>query len=182
MNDSDLEKYCNVSIEEVAADAKLIHPSSVVTAPWVRWKCQFGCVMHGKGYCCPPNSPTPEQTREMLDCYHRGILYHVEMSKKEGRSRLKFSSKFYEILKDLEGELFKDGYYKAFVFVAGHCYVCKECAKLQGEPCNFGDRARPSMEASGIDVYQTARNSGFFIQPLREKSETWNFFCLMMVD
>jgi hypothetical protein len=31
-------------------------------------------------------------------------------------------------------------------------------------------------------VYQTARNSGFFIKPLREKAETQNVYCLMLVD
>ncbi len=41
--DKDLEKYCSLAIKAGAAHAKQIHPSSVVTAPWVRLKCQFGC-------------------------------------------------------------------------------------------------------------------------------------------
>jgi len=86
------------------------------------------------------------------------------------------------MLIDLEGEIFKDGYYKAFVFLAGPCTLCKECAKLQGDPCIFGDRARPSMEGCGIDVYKTARNNGFFIETLREKTQTQNIYCLMLVD
>jgi len=86
------------------------------------------------------------------------------------------------MLTDLEGEMFKDGYYKAFVFLAGSCTLCKECAKLKGTPCAFGDRARPSMEGCGIDVYQTARNNGFFIETLREKTQTQNVYCLMLVD
>ena len=42
--------------------------------------------------------------------------------------------------------------------------------------------ARPSMEGCGIDVYQTARNNGFFIKTLSEKTETQNAYCLMLVD
>jgi hypothetical protein len=38
------------------------------------------------------------------------------------------------------------------------------------------------MESCGIDVYQTARNNGFPIQPLRHKGETQNLYCLMLVD
>ncbi len=38
------------------------------------------------------------------------------------------------------------------------------------------------MESCGIDVFQTARNNGFFIRALREKTETQNFYCLMLVD
>jgi predicted metal-binding protein len=87
-----------------------------------------------------------------------------------------------DVLVRLEGEMFKDGYYKAFVFLAGPCLKCKKCGKLEGTPCVHMESARPAMEACGIDVYQTARNNGFFIEPLREKSETHNDYCLMLVD
>ncbi len=180
MNDADLGEYCEKAVERVATHAKVIHPSSVVTAPWVRLKCQFGCSFHDKGYCCPPHSPTPEETRAILDSYHRAILFHLEAPKTPDRG--KHFKKYFETLTDLEGEVFKDGYYKAFLFAAGPCLLCKECAKLQGAPCNFGDRARPSMEGSGIDVFQTARNNGFFVQALRERTDTQNVYCLMVVD
>ncbi len=96
--------------------------------------------------------------------------------------KAKHYAKFFEMLTDLEGEMFKDGYYKAFVFLAGPCRLCKKCAKLEDKPCNNRRRARPSMEGSGIDVFQTARNNGFFIQTLRKREETNNEYCLMMVD
>jgi len=89
---------------------------------------------------------------------------------------------FLQKLTKLEGDMFKDGYYKAFVLLAGPCRECKECAKSTGAPCNFGGKARPSMEGCGIDVYQTVRNNGFAVEPLREKSETQNWFSLMLVD
>lgn len=61
---SDLEKYCRMALERGVTHAKQIRPSSVVTAAWVRWKCQFGCGDgYNKGYCCPPETPTHEETR-----------------------------------------------------------------------------------------------------------------------
>ena len=89
---------------------------------------------------------------------------------------------FFDMLVDLEGEIFKDGYYKAFVFLAGPCRLCKECAKLEDKACSFAIRARPCMEACGMDVFQTARNNGLFIEPLRERTDTNNEYCLMLVD
>ena len=86
------------------------------------------------------------------------------------------------MLIDLEGDMFKDGYYKAFAFLAGPCRLCNECGKVTGTSCNHGDRARPSMEACGIDVFQTARNNGCHIKTLREVAEPCNTFCLMLVD
>jgi len=180
MCDADLEKYCQRALEGGATDVKQIHPGSVVTSEWVRWKCQFGCPEYGRGYCCPPDTKTPQQTRALLDCYHRAVLFHVEAPRTPGRN--KKWKPYLDMLIDLEAEMFKDGYYKALVLLCGPCRLCKQCAKQSGVPCSFGFRARPSMEGSGIDVYQTARNNGFFIVPLRERNDTQNVYCLMLVD
>ncbi|MFB3925368.1 MAG: DUF2284 domain-containing protein [Syntrophales bacterium] len=179
MND-DLDKYIEYAIRNGATNAKQIQPGSVVTAPWVRLKCQYGCSGFGSSFCCPPNTPTPEETRKILDSYKRAVLFHLELPRMQGRGK-RFDD-FVAMLTDLEGEIFKDGYYKAFVFLAGPCTLCKECSKLTNSLCNFGERARPAMEACGIDVFQTVRNNGFFIQTLRDKSETRNLYCLMLVD
>ncbi|MBW1803230.1 MAG: DUF2284 domain-containing protein [Deltaproteobacteria bacterium] len=145
-------------------------------------KCQYGCQSYGKRYSCPPDTPTPDQMRSVLDAYQRAILFHVEPSKAGSQPARKARAKLLNGLTDLEGEMFKDGYYKAFVILAGPCHLCKECAKIKEEPCLFRQKARPSMEACGIDVYQTARNNGFFVEPLREKTDPRNDYCLMLVD
>ncbi len=182
MDNSQLEHYCARAVEGGATHARLIEPASVITAPWVRLKCRFGCPVYGRSYGCPPDTPSPAETQEIIDCYHRAILFHLEAVEIPGGSRRKSRHRFYDLLVDMEGELFKDGYYKAFVFLSGPCHLCRECGKMKGEPCLHGDRTRPSMEACGIDVYQTARNNGFFIQPLRRKEETQNIYGLMLVD
>ena len=176
----DLEKYCSLAVEAGATHAKQIHTSSVVTAPWVRLKCQYGCPGYGKGHCCPPHTPTAEDTRAILDCYQRAILFHIEFPTMEGRE--KQYQKYLDRLVELEGEMFKDQYYRAFLFLAGPCRQCKKCGAIDGKPCASPWKARPSMEGCGIDVYRTARNNGFYIQTIREKTETTNRYCLMMVD
>jgi predicted metal-binding protein len=180
MQTNNLHQYCQKAIEYGATDAKLVHPGTVVTAAWVKWKCQYGCIGYGKRYTCPPESPTWKETRELLDSYHHAILFHSEMP--DSPDRGKRQKEYMDKLIELEGELFKDGYYRAFVLLAGPCRLCKECAKAKGLSCNFGAKARPCMEACGIDVFQTARNNGFHIVPLSERSDTRNFFCLMLVD
>lgn len=176
----DLDSYRARAAANGATHTRVIHPSLVVTAPWVRWKCQFGCPVYGQGWCCPPHTPTDEQTRRFLDGYRRAILFHIEMPATPDRG--KRYRAYMDMLVTLEGELFKDGYYKAFVFLAGPCLLCKKCGKLSNVSCLHADRARPAMEACGIDVFQTARNNGFFIETLRAKEQTNNEYCLMMVD
>jgi predicted metal-binding protein len=183
MNDSDIAKYCDMALERGASRVKQIHPSMVVTAPWVRLKCQFGCEFYGQNYCCPPDSPAAEQTRAILDCYQRAILLHLELP--AGPDRAKLFQQLNKISVDLELEMFWDGYYKAFAFLAGPCLDCKlgACGKIKdGGPCTFPRRARPSMEGCGIDVYQTARNNDLLVDTLREKTETVGRFCLILVD
>jgi predicted metal-binding protein len=178
----DLREYWERLCRGKPAEAKEIDPSSVVTAAWVRLKCRFGCEGYGRGYCCPPDTPSPEQTREILNHYHRALLFHYRAAKRDGENRIKVLSGFFEELIGLEGELFKDGFYKAFVMLAGPCSRCSPCAKAEGAPCRFGAQARPSMEACGIDVYRTAWNNDFPIKPLRHKEETQDIFCLMLVE
>ena len=175
----DLKRYCDLALERGATSVKPIQPSSVVTAPWVRLKCQFGCPGYDQSYCCPPHTPTHEETRKVLDSYQRALLFHIETLSSKNREKRK---KFIRTLIDLEGEMFKDGDYKAFIFLAGPCDVCRGCAKTTGDSCNNRYRARPSMEACGIDVFQTARNNGFHIETLRDETELRNTFCLMLVD
>jgi predicted metal-binding protein len=180
MNHNDLQKYCEKAVQHGFTHAKPVDPATVVTASWVRLKCQFGCPGYGLSHCCPPNTPPPDETRRVLDAYRHAILFHLEAPKTPDRG--KQAQKMMEILIDLEGEIFKDGYYKAFAYVAGPCGLCKECTKIKGTPCNFGHKARPSMESCGMDVYQTARNNGFPIQTLKEKTETRNIYGLMLVE
>jgi len=59
-----------------AKEAKVISPQQVFTAEWVRRKCQYGCDGYNEHLTCPPYSPTPQETRRMLDEYTTAILIH----------------------------------------------------------------------------------------------------------
>jgi predicted metal-binding protein len=105
-----LEDYCRKALEMGVDGAKRIDPRSVVTAEWVRMKCQFGCPGFGMSLCCPPRTPTPEVTRKVIDSYQKAILLHRRLEKGE-RSKL-----LNESMVRLEIEIFLDGYYKAWLW------------------------------------------------------------------
>ena len=138
------------------------------TGSWVRWKCQFGCGGFGSSLTCPPHSPTPEQTRKVLDEYRTAVLFEA------GRGEPK------EIAVALERELFLSGYYKAFGLGAGPCRKCGTCAFEKG--CRHPDEARPAMEACGIDVYATVRKHGYTINVVRSESDPQHYFGLVLVE
>lgn len=154
-----------------SAEAKVISPETVVTATWVRLKCQFGCGGYGRRLTCPPYSPTPETTRKMLDEYSVAILVHCPG---EGEWR---SVK--HVVADLEREVFLAGHHKAFAFGSGPCDLCDEC-NLQF--CEYPHQARPAMEAAGIDVFATARANGFPIEVVKDKGCEQNYYGLVLVE
>jgi predicted metal-binding protein len=179
-SEKSLERYCQKAMAQGATHALLTTPQRIITAPWVLWKCQFGCANYGQMYCCPPQTPAAEETRRTLDSYSRLILFHLQWTKSvQSGTEIK---KYLENVMALEKELFFEGFYKAFALLSGPCILCKACAMREGHPCNFRDKARPSMEACGIDVYGTALEHGLPIHTLRAKEETRNLYCLLLVD
>jgi predicted metal-binding protein len=168
-----MEVYTKAALEKGARNAVIIETSKIFTAPWVRLKCQFGCPLYGKGLCCPPYSPTWEETRKVLDSYEYAILLHYE-----GKSGL--DKPFNEIVVDLEKMLFLDGYYKAFAMGSGPCMKCAECDPTG--KCKNPMTARPSMESSGIDVFGTVKEYGLPIQVVRERKEPKDLYGIVLVE
>lgn len=177
-----LDDYCRKALAGGATDALVIEPGRIITAPWVRLKCQFGCGLYGKSYCCPPHTPTPEQTRQVLDGYDRAILFHLQWTKGEQSGRE--ITRFMDGVVAMERELFLDGFYRAFSMLNGPCILCRHngCGMLSDERCRFPEKARLSMEACGIDVFQTAHNHGLPLKTLRAEDETRNIYCVILVD
>ena len=150
--------------------AILIKPTEVETAPWVRLKCQYGCDGFGQCLVCPPYTPTPHQTRAILDCYKRAVLLHF---KQYADTKIRMAK--------LERTVFLKGAWKAFGFGAGPCYFCKTCPGQEGL-CRHAEKARPSMEACGIDVFSTVQKVGLPIEVVRTRRQCPNYYGLLLVD
>ncbi len=170
-----LSPYVAMALKEGMDDAVIVETSKVFTAPWVRMKCRFGCAGYGQTLCCPPHSPTPEQTRAILDSYARAILLH-----RHWRKGYKAVKDFNDVLVDLERAIFLDGFHKAFSVGSGPCTRCAACNISGG--CVHPEKARPSMEACGIDVFATAREHGLPIGVVRNRNEERNIFGLALVE
>lgn len=144
-------------------------PRDVQVSDWVDLRCRFGCSYYGSPHC-PPNSPTPEKTRKVLGCYSSALLLEGEPP----------TGKFQRLVLDAEREAFLAGYHKALAFWAGPCSLCKECAS-DGK-CRSSKHARPSMEASGIDVFETVRRAGLSVRTLKDRAEYVKYFALLLLE
>lgn len=140
-----------------ADKAKVIDPKQIVTAPWIRFKCQFECPNYGTRPTCPPQTPDHNATRELLDSYQTAVLFHR-------RSQADTGAMAYKAMR----QLCLDGFYKAAAMGNG-------CGG--DEPSSI-----PTMEACGIDVFETAKACGFEIDRVAEGESFVNFFGLVLVE
>jgi len=168
IENADVKDFVRRACELGATDAKIVKADSIVTAAWVRLKCQFGCGGYNTSYCCPPHTPTPQQTQEVINCYTRVLLIHCKSDVRPTA-----------IVTKLEREIFLSGFYKALGFGAGPCRLCQECNL---EQCVQPEHARPAMEACGIDVYATAHANGFPIEVVKDYACDENYYGLILID
>ena len=170
-------RYLELALKSGAQEAVLIPTRRVVTAEWVRLKCQFGCGGFGKGLCCPPITPVPSVTRRVLDEYRTGLLYTysgADVDRSPRRRRME------RVLADLERTIFLDGFYKALALGAGPCRLCATCDTAR--PCRHPYLARPAMEACGIDVYATCRNAGLELKVVRDLADRQKYVNLILIE
>ncbi len=185
-----------MALKSGASDFKFVLPSQVFTAHWVRLKCQYGCKNYGTRYTCPPYSPTPEDTRKVLDEYSRAYLIKYEgflgfdeyPPKRLDAAMTDLSLHVCKAVFDMERHAFLAGYYKAFSYGAHRCRKCDVCAVMEkgGKGCRFPADARPSLESAGIDVFKTARNAGMLTEVVQDKEvmkpEQLPTFTLLLVE
>ena len=168
MKPAEKKKIQKLCLAHKAVDAKFIDPAHVVVGYWTRYKCQYGCGAYGKSLCCPPNSPPPDETIQILSDYSTALLVRFG-------NKVRVSG----AIVALERQVFLMDFYKVIGFGAGPCRLWKECNLRE---CTFPKLARPSMEACGIDVYATARNCGFPLHVLTSKDERQNRYGLLLIE
>jgi len=75
--------------------------------------------------------------------------------------------------------MFLNGSSKAGGLGAGPGHRCGECNLKK---CKHPEKARPSMEGCGIDVYATARSNGFPIEVVRARSSPQDYYGLVLAE
>jgi len=187
-------------LREIHEDFREIAAAELEVAEWVRWKCKFGCRAYAKHLTCPPYAPTPEETRRLLAGYERAVVARFEEVQPNSEVPPAHIHhylwdailKMHETMFELERHTFLAGYYKAFAMAALPCSYCSDCLPeragfvLEGEAskrfCERQERARPSMEACGIDVFTTVQKVGYELEVRRSATEEIIFFGLLLIE
>lgn len=178
----DLELYREKALQLGATDVRIISARQVVIDPRVRLKCLVPrCHLYGETPNCPPYTPEPHQMREIVEKYDYAILTKNDVlpiedfvdNEKWHKAHMAHQGKTHRIVSGVEALAFNDGYYFAAGFAAGGCKttLCggRVCQFLDSGRCRFPLKARPSMEAVGIDVYRLVSEVGWEIYPVAHR-------------
>jgi predicted metal-binding protein len=178
----DLDLYQEKSLQLGATDARIISARQVVVDPRVRLKCLVPrCHLYGETPNCPPYTPELHQMRRILEKYNYAILVKNDVLPAEDfvddekwyKAHMAHQAKTHHIVSGVEALAFNDGYYFAAGFAAGGCKTAlcggRICQFLDSGRCRFPLKARPSMEAVGIDVYRLVSLVGWEIYPVAHK-------------
>jgi predicted metal-binding protein len=162
----------------------LINIKDICVADWVMLKCKYGCKKFGKSWCCPPETPVPEQVRTILSEYKKALLLCGSIKSTQFyRDNYQKRRKQVQIWKGtvaLERRLFLAGYYKAFALVAESCALCRECTYPQ--ECKFPMDRRPSVESFSIDVFRTLENIGKQFEIAKDIMKEHNCYGLILLE
>jgi len=175
----DLRKYMNLALELGATKSMVIETDQIVVDERVRGKCAFPrCRGYGTSANCPPHVMAVAEFRPIIAKFQHAILVRLEVPSEDiaGPEAAKrhavrpYNRKMHEIVSKIEAAAFADGYYFATALGCGSCKIfCidQDCAALiQGQSCRHPLKARPSMEALGIDVYTTVTRVGWDMYPI----------------
>lgn len=149
-----------------------IATETIQVADWTNLRCQYGCDRYGHGHC-PPNSPTPQKTREVLKDFSHALLLEGQPPGKSFQ---------YQVL-NAEREAFLAGFHKAFAYWAGPCTLCLTCTvDTPDGTCRNTRDARPSMEGAGINVFETVKRAGLNLRILSDRGEFVRYFALLLLE
>ncbi|MEE9201897.1 MAG: DUF2284 domain-containing protein [Dehalococcoidia bacterium] len=177
-----LKGYCELAMSLGASGALAIPREQVVVDERVRLKCFIPrCQRMGETPNCPPHTPEPDQVRQALDKYSWAVLLKTDIQpvadymplrgRQAGQrpKALYFHAETGRIVTEVEDQAFRDGFYLALGLGGGSCkdHLCngQVCQFLDSGRCRFPLKARPSMEALGIDVFGLVSRVGWGIYP-----------------
>jgi predicted metal-binding protein len=184
------QQLVKIAIEQGATGVKIIPVHDIVLDERVILKCQVPlCKEYGNHLLCPPNSPSLPQFREVLKNYTNALLIQIRTpadqlgsESEESRKRAIYAraNELHEVVNVVEKAAQGLGFTFAAGFIGGACKLCDPCVGVKsGKPCKYPFKARPSMEAGGIDVHRTAQRAGLVFSFDIEKEVVWNGLVLL---
>jgi len=182
-----LSKLTACALEAGADGVRPVAAGLARVDPRVRLKCRVPrCVHYGRNLMCPPHAPSLEESGRALALYRHALLIHLDVVLPQTGREADLEAagqaalRLHDVVHRTEAEALRLGSPLAAGFIGGHCRLCPECVAAdagEGEwrslKCRHPFRARPSLEAVGVDVTALCAAAGVVLQFNRPGSMRW---------
>ena len=156
-----MQAFIDTALRLGAKKAAVIPAQQIVLSAEFRAICQSnGCGMYDRCWMCPPHVGEIESLMEQVRSFRYGLLYQTVSNLEDSfdiEGMLEAGQRHAQLSQRIEksGMLPENHLH----LTCGGCRLCERCAKRDNEPCRFPGEALPSMEAYGIDVYNTTKDT-----------------------
>lgn len=159
----DDRQLTEAALKAGATKATVIDGSQIVLSEVFRDICASNqCGKYGKCWMCPPDIGPIDELMAKVKSFPKAVLYQIiweiedsfdfEGMMEAGEKNSALSQRLQKVLKaEMEVPFWH--------LTSGGCHVCKACARAADKPCRFPERALTSLEACGIDVYNTTKDT-----------------------
>lgn len=157
----DHQALIDIALDAGVNKAAIIATEDIMMSASFRDICQSNaCGMYGRCWMCPPDIGNIDALMAKVRSYKHGLLYQtiadiedsydIEGMQKAAKTHIHVGQRLEAFLMLLQLD-------KHLHLSCGCCHICDRCAKMDGQPCRAPERAMPSMEGYGIDVYNTCK-------------------------
>lgn len=161
----DEEKMKELAFEAGFCNAAVIPTREFYFVPEYREYCvQNLCGNYDKNYGCPPYCGTPEEMRQKVMQYERGLvlqsqvdvddIYDASQTRGPKKAHTQMTLKLMRMLKE-HGMT-----EKGMAIMAGPCNFCETCHMPEGTPCPFEELRFSCLSAYCIDAGHLAASCG----------------------
>ena len=119
------------------------------------------CGMYNRSWMCPPCVGEIDDLIARAKQYCWAMVYQTVNDLEDSydiEGMLAAGEQMNRLTDRIRGEL--DFGPDALTLGAGGCRICKVCAKVEGKPCRFPEKAISSLEAYGVNVSKLAELAG----------------------
>lgn len=137
-----------------------LDPKRILFAQEVRDACAANyCGNYGRCWTCPPEVGEWQAFRDHYQQYEHALVY-TTLHDLEDSFDIEGMEQGRILHDQMDQALMQElGYGNYELLGAGGCKICAQCT-CPDMPCRFPDRARRSMEATGIHVVKLAQDAG----------------------
>lgn len=157
------KKMQDMALEEGFTRACWIDVDRLVFDHDLRHYCvENTCGNYERNYACPPDCGSPEDMEKRVRSYKRALVLQTvqPVDSVMDTEQTKTARQFHNMITRELVTAYENMGIQGLSVMAGPCSYCSKCARIEGQPCRFPEKAASCLSAYCIDAGAMAEECG----------------------